>query len=232
MSVKQPPIELPLAESSEQPASAGLRMTYEEFLAWAGEDTRAEWKDGEVIIQMPPKPRHQILVEFLHSVIGLFVRARNLGQVHIAPLEVKLWEGGPSREPDLVFLSNQRSSVLTPDRLMGAPDLVIEVVSDDSVHRDRVDKLDEYETAGVTEYWIVDNRPKHHRAWFYQRDAAGQYQLVQPDAGGVYHSQVLVGFWLRVEWLWEEQPNELRALAEIVGVEKFADALRKALESK
>jgi hypothetical protein len=36
-----------------------LRMSYEEFLAWADEDVHAEWVDGEVIVQMPPQVPHQ-----------------------------------------------------------------------------------------------------------------------------------------------------------------------------
>ncbi|MER3485893.1 MAG: hypothetical protein C4345_07940, partial [Chloroflexota bacterium] len=64
---------------------------------------------------------------------------------------------------------------LTPERVVGPPDLIIEVVSEDSEHRDRVDKFNEYEAAGVPEYWIVDNRPQRRRAYFYRLGAEGQY---------------------------------------------------------
>lgn len=49
------------------------------------------------------------------------------------------------------------------------------------------------------------------------------------EADGIYRSAVLPGFWLRVEWLWAEQPNVLRALAEVIGPERMAQALRQAL---
>ena len=48
-------------------------MSYEEFLAWADEDTHAEWVNGEVIIFMPPLNPHQTVIEFLHHFIGLFI---------------------------------------------------------------------------------------------------------------------------------------------------------------
>ena len=212
-------------------AQAGtLHMTYEEFLAWAGEDVHAEWVNGEVIVHMPPKDPHQTLVAFLDRVIGLFVHIFDLGRLYLAPFEVKL-SPDVSREPDLVFLAREHVDRLTPERIVGPPDLIIEVVSDDSVQRDRVDKFDEYEAAGVPEYWIIDNRPERRRAQFYQLDGSGQYQSIAPDAEGIYHSRALSGFWLRVAWLWEDQPDVLRAVAEIVGPDQVAQALRRAVES-
>lgn len=229
--ISQPAVITPTAAPQIQ-EQRKLRMTYEEFLQWADEDVHAEWVDGAVTVQMPPKDPHQTLVAFLHHVIGFFVRIFDLGRLQIAPFEVKLWSEGPAREPDLLFLAKGHLDRLTPERIVGAPDLVIEIVSDDSVHRDRVDKLDEYETAGVREYWILDNRPQQRRAWFYRLDQAGRYQPASIDADGIYRSAALPGFWLRVDWLWEDQPNELGALAEIVGPERFSEALRRAVSSK
>lgn len=210
--------------------TSGLRMSYEEYLAWADEDVHAEWVDGEVIVQMPPKKLHQLLVGFLDRVIGLFVAVFDLGVVQVAPFEVRLGSEGPSREPDLLFLSQAHLDRLTPERLAGPPDLIVEIVSDDSVHHDRVDKLDEYEASGVPEYWVIDNRPDHQRVWFYQLDASGRYQSVPVGEDGVYGSTVLPNFELRVEWLWQEEPDVLGALAEVIGPERFVEALRAAAE--
>jgi Uma2 family endonuclease len=207
-----------------------LRMTYAEYLAWAGEDVHAEWVNGEVIVQRPPKRPHQQLVAFLNQIVGLFVAMFNLGSLEIAPFEVRLAPDGPSREPDLVFLARSHLDRLTPERITGAPDLIIEVVSDDSVQRDRVDKFEEYQAAGVPEYWVIDNRPERRQAFFYQLTPAGQYQQVMPDADGVYHSSVLPGFWLRLEWLWETEPDVFRALGEIIGPEQMAQAMQRAVD--
>jgi Uma2 family endonuclease len=233
MDVEQVLIESPAVEDE----SSRLRMSYEEYLAWADEDVHAEWvarpgeEVGEVIVHMPPKKLHQMLVGFLHHIIGLFVAIFDLGVLQVAPFEVRLSPDGPSREPDLLFLSRAHFERLTPERLVGPPDLAVEIVSDDSVHRDRVDKFDEYEAAGVPEYWVLDNRPEEQRAWFYQLDPSGRYQSVPVGTDGVYSSAALPGFELRVEWLWQEEPDVLAALAAVIGPERFLEALRVKREA-
>ena len=73
------------------PATAqASRMTYEEFLEWADEDTWAEWVDGEVIILSPASDPHQDLLGFLSSLLRHFVEAHELGRVLIAPFQMKL----------------------------------------------------------------------------------------------------------------------------------------------
>jgi Uma2 family endonuclease len=206
-------------------------MSYEEYLTWVDEDTRAEWVNGEVIVDMPPLDPHQNLVGFLDRLLGLFIAIFDLGRLQVAPFELKITPEGSSREPDLMFIAKDHLDRLTNERVVGPPDLIIEIVSRDSVHRDRVDKYDEYEAGGVPEYWIIDNRPGRQRVQFYQLDSRGQYQSVPVDENGIYRSQVLPGFWLRVEWLWAEQPGILRALAEVIGPEQMAQALRSAIDT-
>jgi Uma2 family endonuclease len=152
-----------------------------------------------------------------------------LGQLRVAPFELKITPQGNSREPDLMFIAKPHLDRLTEERVVGPPDLIIEIVSDASTHRDRVDKFDEYEAGSVLEYWIIDNRPGRRRALFFLLDNQGQYQSVPVGADGVYRSVALPDFWLRVEWLWAEQPDVLRALAEVIGPERMAQALRQAL---
>ena len=201
------------SETEQQPAR--LRMSYEEYLAWADEDVRAEWKDGEVIIHMTVKKRHQRVVQFVFAVMDLFVRALRLGAVGTAPVEVLLAPGGPSREPDIFFVRNDQLYRWTEDRLEGGPDLAVEVVSDDSVTRDRAEKYREYEAAGVREYWVIDPRPDRQRAEFHTLDPNGSDQVLAPEDGMV-RSRVLPGFALRIEWLWQDpSPDPPAALREM-----------------
>lgn len=193
-----------------------LKMAYQEFLKWANEAVHAEWVNGEVIILMPVKPIHQRIVNFLCWLLQSFTSPLKVGEVSTAPVQIKLKNSG--REPDIFFVARENPGRMTEDYFDGAPDLIVEVVSDDSVNRDRVDKFEEYEEAGVREYWIVDPRPRRRRADFYQRDAHGKYQPVPVSADGVYRSVVLPGFWLNVNWLWEEPLPELfLTLNEIMG---------------
>jgi Uma2 family endonuclease len=210
--------------STSQPQR--LRMSYEEYLAWADEDIHAEWVNGEVIVQMPPKPQHQRVVAFLMQLLGLFTRLFQLGELLPAPLEMRATPDGPAREPDLLFVAREHFDRLTDVRLNGPADLVVEVVSDDSVARDRADKFYEYQAAGVTEYWIIDPRPGYERADFYVLDDKGRYRPVLVDPDGRYHSTVLTGFWFQIDWvLAGESPEVLQALAQIVGPQKLLDAI-------
>lgn len=203
------------------PPTPGLRvrMSYAEFLEWAGEDVHAEWVHGEVHVYMTATVSHQRLAEFLSRLIQLFVEAADLGEVLTGPMQVKLSPDGSGREPDVFFVARERGGQLREKFFEGAPDLVIEVVSDESASRDRVDKFEEYEEAGVREYWIVDPRPRRRRADFYQLAPDGKYQPV-PTPEGVYRSAVLPGFWLRVEWLWQEPLPKLLPTLETIQKEK------------
>ena len=196
-----------------------LKMTYEEFLAWADEDVHAEWIDGEVVIHMTAKQRHQEIVRFLVELFGLFNQFFRVGKFLMAPYQMKLSPEGSGREPDLLFVAHAHESRLTEQGVAGPADLAVEVVSDDSVVRDRVEKFEEYEQYGVPEYWIIDPRPKRQRAEFYQMDERGKYRPVPVGQDGRYHSKVLPGFWLCVDWLWaDELPDSLFAFAEIANL--------------
>lgn len=195
-----------------------LKMTYEEFLAWADEDVHAEWVDGEVIVHMPPKDRHQNVVAFLITLLRLFADFFDLGQVRTAPFEMKLAPDGPSREPDILLVMQENLDRITEERVAGPADLVVEVISDDSVTRDRVRKFGEYQEFGVQEYWSIDPRLGHEQAEFWVLDDQGKYQPAPVSDAGVYHSSILLGFWLRPSWLWTERlPDPQLTFAEIAG---------------
>ncbi|MFH1633152.1 MAG: Uma2 family endonuclease [Chloroflexota bacterium] len=183
------------------------RVSYEEFLAQIDEDTLTEWVDGEVIMTSPASMRHQDIVCFLIAVLSTFVEEHTLGIVLPAPFQMKLIDSG--REPDLLFLSQSHRERLEETYLDGPADLVVEIISPESIGRDRGDKFYEYEQAGIPEYWLID--PLRTRAEFYQLDKQGVYQLASPDAEGVYHSAQLPGFTLPVDWLWSP-PRVLDAL--------------------
>jgi Uma2 family endonuclease len=193
-----------------------LRMTYEQYLLWAPESLIAEWADGEVVVAMPAKEIHQQVLGLLYVLLDLFVRARGLGVVRLAPMAVKLWpESGPAREPDIFVVRPDQLGDLGPDVFAGAPALAVEIISDDSIGRDREDKRKEYARAGVAEYWLIDPRPGVRRqpgVTLYHLDAQGQYPDTRPIHDGIVRSTVLPGFWLRAEWLWAlpaPDPGEL-----------------------
>jgi Uma2 family endonuclease len=190
-------------------------VTFEEFLAWCDEDTWAEWVDGEVVVLTPASVGHQNVKGLLYALIREFLLRRPVGRVLMAPFVVRLPEPlRRAREPDVLYVSREKLSFLKETYLDGAPDLVIEVVSPESLARDRGEKYLEYEAAGVKEYWVVD--PERRQAEFHRLAEDGRYRAALPDAQGVYHAGVLPGFRLKVEWLWlDPAPSVLECLKEM-----------------
>ncbi len=183
---------------------AGIWRTpgsYADYLALPDIARIIEWKDGEIIEHMPPLDKHQSIAGFLYSLLGLFIRLLDLGEIRLAPLEVKLWPDGPSREPDVFVVTKPHLAQLTAERFLGGPDLVIEVVSTSSTRIDRVEKFMEYERAGVREYWLVDPRRGKQQADFYQSGEDKRFVSIPLDDMGLYHSLVLPGFRLDPRWL-------------------------------
>jgi Uma2 family endonuclease len=187
-------------------------MTYDEFLAWADEDTLAEWVDGKVVMTSPASAQHQYLAIFLATTLSTYVTVHDLGTVLTSPFQMKLARSG--REPDVLFVAKEHLARLQPTLLQGPADLVVEIVSDESVARDRGTKFEEYREAGIPEYWLLD--PRIEQAEFYHLDERGRYQRAPVDEEGVYRSRVIPGLWLRVDWLWQRPlPSPTRALLEI-----------------
>jgi Uma2 family endonuclease len=182
-----------------------LRMSYEEYLAWCDEDIRAEWVDGEVIVHMPVKAIHQIVLGFLSQLLNLYIELYDLGQLLVAPLEMKSDLEASSREPDILFIAKENLARLTEERLEGPADLIVEIISKESVRRDRDDKFKEYRAAGVREYWLIDPRRRKERADFYWLNESGEYQLLGTEDDERVESRVLPGFWLKPAWLWQAQ---------------------------
>jgi Uma2 family endonuclease len=202
---------------SWQPAPQRQKTDYQSYLNMAPESQIMEWVDGEVINYMPPMDYHQDIARFLSVLIDSFIRYFDLGVLRFAPFEVKLWPDGPSREPDILFISQDKIPNLTPKRFLGGPDLLIEIVSPSSVVEDRVRKLTQYEQAGVREYWIIDPRAHQQQADFFILDEDGVYVAAPVSEDGIFYSTVLPDFWLKLAWLWQSPlPNPQLALAEVM----------------
>lgn len=200
------------ALTSNQTPSSLPKMTYEEFLAWAEDGSHVEWVDGEVIAMSPASKRHQRIVNFLAALFQHFVEAKRNGEVLSAPFQMKLSTRPSGREPDVMFISNEKLELLKNAYLDGAADLAVEVVSPESVARDRGDKFQEYEQGGVREYWLID--PLREQADFYLLGDDGLYRPA-PIEDGIFHSRALDGLYLKVEWLWQEPlPTLLSVLKE------------------
>ncbi|MGQ9477059.1 MAG: Uma2 family endonuclease [Candidatus Bipolaricaulia bacterium] len=201
-------------QGMERLAAPAKRLSYEEFLAWCDEDTWAEWIDGRVILLSPASRRHQELFGFLANLLSIYVQSHDLGTLLTAPFQMYLAALRRGREPDLLFVTKGRLHLLKETHLDGPADLVVEISSSESRLRDRGERFAEYELAGVREYWLID--PEERRADFYRLAEDGRYRLIELELGGIYRSRVLSGFWLKLEWLWQEPlPSVLKVLREL-----------------
>lgn len=193
-----------------------IPMTSEEFDAWVPEGLQAEWVDGKGIIFVSTSTFHALLLGFFVDLLRGYVRLFDLGEVFSAPVELRLPPHGERREPD-VFV------VLKPDlgrvrRLWvdGPAAFAAEFTSEHSVREDRVVKLRSYATAGIREYPIIETREGRVGFEFNRLNVAGDYEVVEPDTQGRYHSEVLPGFWIDPRWFRQDPlPRAEQILLEI-----------------
>src|SRR5439155_15884492 len=98
--------------------------------------------------------------------------------------------------------------------VLGPPDAAFEIVSPDSIQRDYVTKRNQYETARVKEYWIVD--PLKKKVTLLRLDRSGNFREVRSQKGR-HHSRVIDGFWLEIAWLWQQPlPDEIETIFKIM----------------
>lgn len=177
----------------------GLRMSADEYFQLEDDGFRYELIDGVVFMSPSPTPRHQDVTLQLLMEIGSWLRDHPIGKV-LSEVDVHLGSGPRGGDlvyrPDGLFLRRDPAEPWPP-RIVGAPQLVIEVVSESSRRMDHETKKDDYERHGVEEYWIID--PELREMTFY-RLQEGRFVKVAPE-GGKLASGAIPGFVLDVAWL-------------------------------
>ena len=123
------------------------------------DDERYELLAGAVTNIPTPLVYHQCVLGNLLYKVAPFVSERKLGHVYSRPTDVVLSDTTVV-EPDILFVSSQRSHILTRENIQGAPDLVVEILDPPTAERDLTLKLDLDVLRGVKEYWIVDSHAK------------------------------------------------------------------------
>ncbi len=118
--------------------------------------------------------------------VGNFVTAERLGKVYAAPFDVRLSEQDVV-QPDLIFVSRSRLSIIGEHLYRRAPDLLVEILSPSTRDRDRREKARLYAMSGVPEYWLVDPDARTVTVLSLKR---GTYQPLMEEHG-VVRSAVL-----------------------------------------
>ncbi len=131
-----------------------LKFTVKDYMSTPN-DKRYQLLDGEMIVAPSPVTRHQDIVVRILLALNQFVHRHSLGRVWFAPLDVVLSDHDVA-QPDILFVSNARSAIITEANIQGAPDLVVEILSPGTAEYDRGYKQALYGRHGVREYWLVD----------------------------------------------------------------------------
>jgi Uma2 family endonuclease len=126
--------------------------------------------DGELFMSPAPNRFHQKISGNIYFLLRSYLEKNPAGELYDAPFDVFLGEHAVF-QPDILFIANDRRSILTDEGAEGAPNLVIEVLSESTAHLDRQTKRKVYAASGVDELWLVDPGMKTVQVFLLQKDA-------------------------------------------------------------
>lgn len=159
---------------------------------------------GELVMSPAPRNSHQIIVVLLAELFSTISR-RSGGVTLVAPADV-VFSDTTIVQPDLLYVAKMRKAIVG-NRVNGPPDIVVEVISEGSERRDRIEKFAIYAEYGVAEYWIVDQSAQWIE-FLILKD--GAYVVTQP-AEGRYQSPRLAEIEIDLASFWKEVTERLPA---------------------
>ncbi|MFN0057892.1 MAG: Uma2 family endonuclease [Planctomycetota bacterium] len=134
---------------------SGVKLTYEDYLEIPADLLRHEIVDGVHYVNSAPATYHQLISARLASELVVLIMKSGLGTVFAAPTDVEL-SPHDIVQPDLIAIRTSRSEIIHPSRVIGAPDLIVEIISPSTKRYDLREKSPRYAACGVTEFLVVD----------------------------------------------------------------------------
>jgi Uma2 family endonuclease len=171
-------------------------LTIRDFESFPDDGNRYEIMGGLLSVSPSPTLQHQRIVLRIALALQRYFEEVHIGEVFIAPVDVEL-SMYDVVEPDVVVVLDANASVKQTKRIVGAPDVVVEVISPSSELRDRARKAALYAMNGVREYWLVDSNTRTFDVLILH--GSDYTRLAQPM--GSVASQVLEGFEIDLERL-------------------------------
>jgi Uma2 family endonuclease len=118
------------------------------------EGTRCQLINDYLIMSPAPTTPHARTQGKIFSVLNNYIEEKQLGEVYFAPVDVYLNQNN-AFQPDIFYITSERKDIVQRKGIFGAPDLVIEILSEDRKY-DLIKKKAVYEASGGKEYWVVD----------------------------------------------------------------------------
>lgn len=179
-------------------------LTYQDYLKIPDEPGyRYEILDGILIKEPSPSVIHQRVCGELYHLLKSFFREYDpQGEVFFAPLDVT-FQDITVVQPDLLYVSGGQKEIVEDARIAGAPTLAVEIVSPLSRRKDRLQKLQIYQKAGVEHYWLVSPDDRTLECFHLTN---GVYSLVAIGVDeDVLQHPVFSGLLIPLRTLWERR---------------------------
>lgn len=173
------------------------RLTYEDYAAITpANNGNYELINGNLVFMPSPTPEHQDVVTELATLLRVFAKSKDLGKVFTAPLDTTFDETN-TLQPDILFIKKERANIIGAKKIEGAPDFVIEVLSEGNAPKEMAFKKYIYETFMVSEYWVLNLKNKTIAQYV---NEAGEFQKIGTfKSGELVKSAVLDGFQTKLD---------------------------------
>jgi Uma2 family endonuclease len=153
--------------------------------------------NGIIFNRKTPSPIHQGISWHLSAAIGNNTKFDKIGEIFSAPIDV-FFDDHNQTQPDLIFISKERDFIIDKEwGIMGAPDLVVEIISPSSIKIDRFDKKDMYKQFAVKEYWLIDPKNQTLELYLFEGDDYKLHQFLQEE--GLINSTILTSLDLDIK---------------------------------
>ncbi|MBI5915092.1 MAG: Uma2 family endonuclease [Bacteroidetes bacterium] len=158
--------------------------------------------NGTLVKKAAPKPLHQLVSRRMTKFLEQFLEKNPAGEFFYAPIDV-FFDDVNGTQPDICYVSKERSFLIDMNEgILGAPDIIVEILSPGSVRYDRGDKKDLYEKFAVKEYWIIDPNNKAVEVYAMRENAYHVHVIF--EAEGKAPSLQLPGFEVDLQELFKE----------------------------
>ena len=182
--------------------TSNVKYTYEDYELFPDDGRRHELIEGEHYVTPSPFAKHQSTVVKLTIRLGGVVEQRRLGWLFVAPFDVVLSDLDVV-QPDLLFVSAKCAEVLTEKHVRGAPDLVVEVLSESTRRTDEIVKRKLYERFGVREYWVVDPVLESVKVYRLEEGAFRRAAELTAEAGDALETPLFPGLAIPLSEIFE-----------------------------